>query len=288
MKRMGEIFTLRRRQARFLVLICVVVAISMALVFFTSNNNMSASWAKQLKLEMFTAGAAPAPGIMPPPGALVNAPMYLINLDRRVDRLGVTVKLLTNKGYGPLTRVRATDGEEEWKDLKRAVREDAMQAIHDGFRTAHNQLSKGAVGCYMSHLKLWNYLMKTGQEGMIIFEDDTMPTLTRSELNAKLEKVPDDWDMVVFGAIYDNCHNVNDDVCRIARFFCLHAYAIRKRAANYLVPRAFPISQQIDSWLSDLSESRDINIYALTGTQWNQNENINTTNIQTPMVTNGG
>jgi GR25 family glycosyltransferase involved in LPS biosynthesis len=213
-----------------------------------------------------------------------DAPMFLINLDRRHDRLATTVKLLNDKGYAPLTRVKATDGNAEWDTLKRIVKDDVMQPIHDGYRTAHNQLSKGGVGCYMSHLKLWNYLSKSDHEAFIIFEDDTLPSLTRTELMTRLSKVPDDWDLVLFGAIYDNCRNVNEHVCRISRFVCLHAYAIRKRMAIYMVPKALPIEQQIDWWISDMAERKDINIYSLIDTDWNQNENVNTTDIQTPMV----
>lgn len=276
---------IKHRQATFLLVGCVFVAICM--IFYVSKHRINLP-----KFEKFTL-RSPSLASHHHRGGTIrhqldhpfgNAPMFIINLDRRYDRLAVTVKLLNDKGFTSLTRVRASDGNAEWEDLRRVVKEDAMKPIFDGYRTAHHQLSKGGVGCYMSHLKLWNYLLKSDHEAFVIFEDDTMPTLTRTQLMAKLAKVPEDWDFVLFGAIYDNCRNVNEDVCRIGRFFCTHAYVMRKRAAMYMVPRALPVEQQIDSWMSDLSERREINIYALTNTEWNQNENINATDIQTPMV----
>jgi GR25 family glycosyltransferase involved in LPS biosynthesis len=273
------------RQATFLLAACVFVAVCMAFYFVKYPIKMpSLEGFANTKSPNKNAAGHHRAGNAVRTDPFKDAPMFVVNLDRRYDRLATTVKLLNDKGFTPLTRVMATDGNAEWETLKRIVKEDAMQPIYDGYRTAHHQLSKGGVGCYMSHLKLWNYLSKSDHEAFIIFEDDTFPTLTKAELMAKLAKVPDDWDFVLFGAIYDNCRNVNDHVCRISRFFCTHAYAIRKRTAMYMVPRALPIEQQIDSWMSDLSERRDINVYSLTNTDWNQNENINATDIQTPMV----
>lgn len=214
-----------------------------------------------------------------------DAPMYLINLDQRSDRLLKTTTLLNDKGYAPITRIRATDGNADWETLKAAVKGNAMQSILDGHRTEHNQLSKGAVGCYISHLSLWKQLLKSHHEVYIIFEDDTLPTLTRTELSAYLSGVPDDWDIILFGAEYDgDCIKVNDYVCKAKRFYCLHAYAIRKRAAIHLVPRALPIEQQIDSWMSDMTENEDINVYSLSDTNWIQNIDIKATDVQTPLT----
>ena len=275
------------RQATFLLIGCIFVASCM--LFYHVRHPISFPFVEKFGASHKppTVATAHHRGGVPheqKPYPFASAPMFIINLDRRLDRLGETVRLLNEKGFMHLTRVRATDGNAEWDSLQRIVQDEAIKPIYDGYRTAHHQLSKGGVGCYLSHLKLWNYLVKSDHEAFIIFEDDTMPTLSRTQLMTKLEKVPDDWDFVLFGAIYDNCRNVNDDVCRVSRFFCTHAYAIRKRAATYLMPRALPVKQQIDSWMSDLSERREINIYALTNTDWNQNENINATDIQTPMI----
>jgi hypothetical protein len=214
-----------------------------------------------------------------------NAPMFLINLDRRSDRLSTTTALLNETGYAPIKRIRATDGSAEWETLKAVVKDDAMQSIYDGRRTEHHQLSKGAVGCYISHLNLWKQLLGSQHEVFIIFEDDTLPTLTKTELGVYLSRVPDDWDIILFGAEYGTeCIKVNDHVCRAKRFYCLHAYAIRKKAARYLVPRALPIEQQIDSWMSDIAEKGDIIVYFLPDSNWMQNIDIKATDIQTPIT----
>lgn len=227
-----------------------------------------------------------------PPHSKSFYPIYIINLDRRKDRLAVTVQLLRDKGYDTdgMTRLKATDGVSEWESSKALVAPGALKPIYAGFRTEHNQLSKGAVGCYLSHVKLWSYLIADGctDEAFAILEDDTNPTLSPSEVKRRLAFVPNDWDIVLLGAFYTGCRDVNEYVCRIGRFIGTHAMLVRKKAAAYLVPRAVPIEQQIDSWLSDLSERDEIKVYALRHSNWDQNVKINNTDIQTPMIKKGG
>jgi GR25 family glycosyltransferase involved in LPS biosynthesis len=219
-------------------------------------------------------------------------PIYIINLDRRTDRLHETVKLLNEKGYdiNQMTRVKATDGAAEWETLKTMVSEDALVSIYAGYRTAVHQLSKGGVGCYVSHLKLWGFLLNESvkEDAILVLEDDTLPTLEVNELKRRLEHAPEDWDIILLGATYDNCMNVNPYFCRIKRFFGTHGYLIRKETARYLVPKALPISQQIDSWMSDLSENGDINVYALRNSGWTQNEKVHSTDIQIPLIEEDG
>jgi hypothetical protein len=216
-------------------------------------------------------------------------PMYIINLDRRTDRLDETVFLLTEQGYDvrQMLRVKATDGEAEWESIKSMVADDALESIYAGYRTAVRQLSKGAVGCYISHMNLWKFVFDEdpNKDVIVVFEDDTLPTLSVSELKYRLNEAPTDWDIILlFGETYDRCANVSRYFCRARRFFGTHGYLIRKEAAKYLVPRALPIAQQIDSWLSDLSESGEIKIYALRDSGWSQNERVSSTDIQIPLI----
>ena len=216
-------------------------------------------------------------------------PMYIINLDRRTDRLDETVYLLSEKGYDvrQMLRVKATDGEAEWETIKSMVADEALESIYAGYRTAVQQLSKGAVGCYISHLNLWRFVFSDdpNKDAIVVFEDDTLPALSVSELKHRLHEAPADWDIILlFGETYDRCVNVSRYFCRARRFFGTHGYLIRKEAAKYLVPRALPIAQQIDSWLSDLSEAGEIKIYALRDSGWSQNECVSSTDIQIPLI----
>ena len=211
---------------------------------------------------------------------------YIINLDKRIDRWNVTSKNLINSGYSNLKKFKAIEGNRIDKaTLNKLVTHESMKDIKNGYRTEHHQLSIGAVGCYLSHINLWELGYDTNKDDyVIIFEDDTLPTIHSSDLQDSLKDLPLDWDIVLFGGIYYTDKRINNTFCKIDRFYCLHAYAINKKCINFLLEDAFPIRQQIDSWLSDLSIQKKINIYGLIKNDWMQNEDINSTDIQTPMI----
>jgi len=217
---------------------------------------------------------------------LKDSNMFLINLDRRPDRLEVTMRELYKSNFKNVYRFSAIDSKNNWDNLKGLVDDSAKKEIYNGYRTEHHHLSIGSVGCYLSHLKLWEMLVKSDHKYFTIFEDDTLPSMTQQVVLDKIKQVPDDWDFIIFGGIYDDDDQViSRHICKIFRFYCLHAYMISKRGAKKLLDTALPIKQQIDSWLSDLSEEGQLNIYGFRNSNWNQNQapDISKTDVQTAM-----
>ena len=209
---------------------------------------------------------------------------YLINLDKRKDRLITTTELLSKKGFSNIERFSAVNGQKlSNKDILYYVDKDALQPIYDNERTEHHQLSIGAVGCSLSHLHIWNHFYSSKDEYIMIFEDDTLPNITCQQLSFYLVDVPHDWDIILCGGIYNGNTYVNKHVDRIESFYCLHAYIINKNKMELLLNTALPMSKQIDSWLSDLSKEGSLNIYGLK-TNWMQNPEVNQTDIQTKML----
>jgi GR25 family glycosyltransferase involved in LPS biosynthesis len=252
------------KQNTFVILVCILLAVTIANAFVNSNRDIE-GFDQELDVNQFQ--------------------MFLINLKKRTDRLQVTSQRLKEFGYNNVLRVDAVDGYQDWGKYKHFVDPGAMESIMNGYRTDDTQLSKGAVGCSLSHFKLWNFLAKSDKEAFIIFEDDTSPTLTYNDVKKKINKAPSDWDIILFGALYNDCINIDEHFCRINRFMCTHAYAIRKKTAAYLLENgAFPIKQQIDAWISDLSQSRTLNVYAIRNSNWLQNDEINSTDIQIPLI----
>lgn len=211
---------------------------------------------------------------------------YIINLDKRIDRWNITSKLLFNKGYTNLKKYKAVEGNRIPKDsLYNIVSNEAIDPIIKGYRTEHHELSIGAVGCYLSHINVWELGNEINNYNyVIIFEDDTYPILNSDELQVILNDLPQDWDLCILGGTYNRNNIINNNFCKINRFFGLYAYIINKKCINYLLKNAFPVKQQIDSWLSDLSIQNKINIYGMISEDWLTNNDINNTNIQTPMI----
>lgn len=206
---------------------------------------------------------------------------FLINLDRRPDRLETTTRLLEERGYKDVIRFPAVDGSKlSDQQLTELVNPNAMNAIIKGERTQHHELSRGAVGCYLSHAGVWE---KCGvNKSIIIFEDDTKPSLSQSQLNSILSTCPDDWDIILFGGQYNIDKNfIHPELVKVDKFYCLHAYMINYKAIQKIKPHLYPINMQIDSALSQIS---GLNIYAISNSGWYQNRDVGNTDIQTPIV----
>jgi hypothetical protein len=211
---------------------------------------------------------------------------YFINLEKRKDRLLITTELLNNKGYNNLIIYPAIDGSKLTNDeLKKYV---VSNAIKNEFRNSHDQLSIGAVGCYLSHINIWKKMIELNKPRIMIFEDDTYPSINIIDLMNKIQNIPEDCDILLIGGLYNRSNTVNKYLCSVKKFYCTHAYMINNtNNIKKIVEKALPMSKQIDSWLNDLSKTDEIKIYGLIDDTWIQNEknNIGTTDIQIPLKT---
>ena len=215
--------------------------------------------------------------------------MYLINLDKRPDRLKTTMGNLNQYNYNNVRRFKAIDSSKFTDDeISSYTQFYARNPIYDNKRTEHHQLSRGAIGCYLSHLELWKDMTKNKKEKIVIFEDDTLPTINKHEIDDILAKVPEDWDIILFGGIYRDSKHVFDEIYKLNSFFCMHAYIIKNtKNVENLITKALPMDMQIDSYLTKLAKEGKLNIYGIYSKRhgmWGQNPKINNTNIQTPMI----
>jgi hypothetical protein len=105
------------------------------------------------------------------------------------------------------------------------------------------------------------------EDNFLIFEDDSiMNDININEINDRLSLIPNDWDIYLLSDI-NLCYSKNKlykNLFKINRFFLLNAYIINKNAINKIFNSntLFPINQQLDSYLSDLVEDFNLNIYS--------------------------
>lgn len=214
--------------------------------------------------------------------------VYLINMKRNPDRLMRFNDQYNNTDLNnvPITRIEGVDGRK--LDLNKYVTERAKMEILDaertGYRTRHYELTRGAVGCYLSHMEVYKTILSGNEEYGIIFEDDAR--LLRKDMlksiNIAVKALPKDWDILLLGCVcfvcgkYTAYYDVN-------RFFLLHGYIVKRSS----IPKILnfiendPIEQQIDAKFSDLAGDGLLKIYCLRNklaTQWNMG-----TTIQTPV-----
>ena len=138
--------------------------------------------------------------------------VYLINLKRRPDRLANFMQYYnaSDMVHVPYTKFEAIDGGEldiERIPLSDLARAELKEIETTGFRSKHYQLTKGAIGCYLSHVKIWEDVLQKGHNITLILEDDAkIPKDMLWNLNISIVNVPVDWDVVLLGYMLSLIH----------------------------------------------------------------------------------
>ena len=199
--------------------------------------------------------------------------LYVINLERRNDRLENFINQFDKSDLRNqnLIRHKGIDGAKlnmEKILLSGLLSDRARREYDDLIRTKqrkyHHQLSIGAIGCYLSHVQIWETTILKNHAYSIILEDDfPIPINLSEEIDNLLHLIPKDWDIILLhhcliGSTEKNGYR------KVNRFQSLAAYMISKKGAQKIFKSGlvFPMSRQIDAFLSEMSDMRFINIYS--------------------------
>jgi GR25 family glycosyltransferase involved in LPS biosynthesis len=155
-----------------------------------------------------------------------------------------------------------------------------IKAEKNGYRKYHYELTRGAVGCYLSHLNCYKEIATQKEEYGIIFEDDVKilkPNLL-NDINTVIELIPSDWDILLLGCVCFVCGK-SSKYYDVNRYFLMHSYIVKKSSARKIlhILENEPIEQQIDAKFSDLTEKGLLKIYCLRNklaVQWDMGTNI--------------
>lgn len=215
---------------------------------------------------------------------------FVINLDRNKDRLNkfITQYYASDLSIIPLQRFTAIDG--KTVDLNKYVSEDAYKQIlfseKSGYRLRHYEMTKGAVGCFISHTALYNMLLKDHDvDYYIIFEDDTViPKQIISLIHLYISNVPDDWDILLFGILRENVNTKINIYDKVDTWWGLFSYAINKKGALKFLNELDiikKVDQQIDSMMSLMAKQGKLNVYSTSIYLFKQG--YNKSDIQVPV-----
>lgn len=217
---------------------------------------------------------------------------FVINLDRNYKRLHLFLNSYNNSDITAieLKRFSAIDG--KTVDIKKYVTDDAFQQIDsaetNGYRLRHYELTRGAVGCFLSHTSLYNELVNDNDNDIyIIFEDDAkLPKQCISKIIFFIENAPADWDILLFGTIRQVISHRSPLYDKVLSWWGLYGYAINKKGANkFLTELALSgkIDKQIDSIMSYIVHEKKLNVYSSRIQFINHNADGTETDIQLPV-----
>jgi GR25 family glycosyltransferase involved in LPS biosynthesis len=209
---------------------------------------------------------------------VVDIKCKVINLERNTDRwkhFSAGFNASDSMRHLDLERIEAVDGALAFSQPNESripldVHDKLMQTESSRQRIYHHQLTKGAVGCYLSHIRIFEALLRDNScDFYVIFEDDALiPSNDVPDLGGIVQSAPADWDILVLGYFRKTPHldESNNDAAfvRVVHFWGLHAYVINKTGAAKIIAewRKSGLTMQIDSVMSVMASFDALNIYA--------------------------
>ncbi len=219
--------------------------------------------------------------------------VYCINLEDNKDRFLLVDSMAKNADLS-LTRFDAKDTRGvkflHYKSMIHPIAYNKLyKTISNNERKKDEDLTPGAIGCYLSHISLYKEALKRGEKTILVFEDDTqIPKNFKEMFLKKLKNLPEDWDMFLLGWWSTSKKNkkLSSDIVHIKGFILMHAYIINNIGMQKMLSVGMPIKKQIDHMASD--NSNYINIYGTLPNGWikqgTPTKNIAyMTNIQIPV-----
>lgn len=201
-----------------------------------------------------------------------NIHSCVINLPRRRDRLVNFQKHYTLPV--DYTVIDAVDGKDinvdqlyEQKIIGEVGKQSLDNTKNGIGKKYHYELSTpGAVGCSLSHIRIWKSMVEKNIELMFVFEDDAWVVgMDMNDIMQRLADLPSDWHVYMLGQPHTLLEGipVKERLYRITRFCGTHAYVINLKGAKWLLENGqlFPINQQIDAHMAELAWRHGFNIY---------------------------
>lgn len=222
-----------------------------------------------------------------PVWSIDTIPAFCITLERRADRWK---RFQDQSGIDglPIKRFLGVDG--KTLDIKKEDRVATLtkRNILTKSRRSHEELdSIGGVGCALSHIAVWQWMVDNNQQVCLIFEDDAVvPPDFRKRANDCIKesmvlKNPKQWDLWLLGGTWDDLSSIPGEptgsgIVRVGSFVLFHAYVMTLDCAKRLLRDVYPIHCHIDIWTSIFSYINDIRIVGCTHLNLQQNQKVKT------------
>lgn len=186
----------------------------------------------------------------------VEVPIAVINLARRPDRWDAVSRRMAGVGLDNLIRVPAFEGASLSLEAITRLLGPKPEAI-DSPPSSHLALTRPAIGCFLSHLAIWRWMIDNRIPRMLVFEDDAQPGthFAPARFRALLGERADEHGLVLLGHIIMNGMAEDaqgSDLARVYYFNSTAAYLITPAACQFLIPRLLPMNRHIDHQISQV------------------------------------
>ena len=194
-------------------------------------------------------------------------PAVTVTLERRPDRWARAVVNFEKHGFDRMVKAAGVDG----LALSTAALGRLLEAPAsvDQPLIEYLQLTRPAVGCYLSHLAIWKAFARSGLPWLLIVEDDAVPAPRYVAAIARrlLAELPADADMLLLGCtVMDGLAEptAHPLFTRIYYYNGTYAYLLTRKGCRALLPRLLPIRTHIDNQISLelVADRANLTVYA--------------------------
>jgi glycosyl transferase family 25 len=193
--------------------------------------------------------------------------IFVINLKSRTDRLE-NIKLLIDQLKLDKKKIEifeAVVGNKISNDeINNILSISSLDTLLNKSTNHKDIRSKGAIGCYLSHYKIWEKVVNDNLNNVLILEDDIYYDADNKEFNEYINSIPNNYDIAMLSwfslwfdplknhkknIIVNNYWNKYDSV----NIFSTGCYLVSKKGAEKLIKNAFPICYQVDAYFNILN-----------------------------------
>jgi GR25 family glycosyltransferase involved in LPS biosynthesis len=194
---------------------------------------------------------------------------FVINLDRNIERYNAFMKVYNmHMSTTPINRFVAVDGSKlSYDDIQKISTPEILNGIETIDKThqrvSNEYLTRGMIGCYQSHIGLYQYALQKNYDVIMVFEDDADFNIDLMQFIHDIGELPLDWDMLLLGDVgIFKQQPYTDAWKRVYEFWGLQGYIINKKGMQKIIENAYPIKKQIDHIMSDLAQNNVLKIYS--------------------------
>jgi len=187
----------------------------------------------------------------------LDLPVVVINLAHRHDRWDAISRRLSAAGLGNLLKAPAVEGA-RLSDATIAHCLGPSQRMPDGAPDSHLALTRPAIGCFLSHLAVWRWVIASGVPRALVLEDDACPTpdYAADDFRAFVMGLTPQHQLVFPGCLVmeglADLPSGSDRLAQLHYFNGTFSYLITPAACRFLLARMFPLRAHIDHQLSSL------------------------------------
>ena len=181
-------------------------------------------------------------------------PVVAINLAHRTDRWEALTARLADVGVTKVVRAPAVEGARLTDDRVAALLDCRSNGIDEAPRS-HTSLTRPAIGCTLSHLGIWKWVIASNLPRVLVLEDDAAPASGCGPLDVcrVIEAIPESTGLVFVGRIIMGGLAERHDGAVLARLYYFNgtfAYLITPGACRSLLLQLLPLTAHIDHQIS--------------------------------------